>query len=81
MSEKREELKKYAEENGLLITGTGYDIRQGDYYIALRNTGPKLLTCREVDKRGWVVPVELAYCYDTYECLKVKFDEKTWNDV
>jgi hypothetical protein len=43
----------------------------GDLYLAGRNTGPHLLTVRQEDDRGWVVPVENVYCFDTYECRKV----------
>lgn len=47
-------------------------IEPGDYYMAVRNTGVHILQCKEVDPRGWIVPVErLAYFYDTIECVKV----------
>lgn len=50
---------------------TGRDLRPGDLFLAERNTGPKLLTCRHVDERGWVMAVESAYSYDVWECRKV----------
>lgn len=50
------------------------DIQPGDQYIAERNTGPKLLTCKYVDPRNWIVPTNTpsAYSYDVWECFKVK---------
>lgn len=42
----------------------------GDSYLAERNTGPKLLTCRQI-KDGYVVSVEIAYYFDLYECVKI----------
>jgi hypothetical protein len=54
------------------------EIRPGDTYLARRNTGWQLLTAAKVvavgpdHTRGYIVPVEPnAYCYDTWECLKV----------
>lgn len=50
------------------ITG----INKGDLYMAKRNTGWKLLTCERLSDDGsFVVPVELAYCFDVWECYKV----------
>lgn len=48
-------------------------IKPGDMYVAKRNTGWKLLTCKEVDNvNGFIVPVEPnAYYFDTHECIKV----------
>ncbi len=61
-------------------------IEPGDWYIAERNTGPKLLTAASFTRwngRGdsddlpnsegssWINPVEPAYPYDTHECVKV----------
>ncbi len=64
-----EKLKERAEELGLEVSDD--PIQPGDLYLAERNTGPKLLTCRSVNTRGWIVPVENAYCFDTWECAKV----------
>jgi len=48
------------------------EIEKGDTYIAERNRGVVLLTCRENDKaEGIIFPVEMAYPYDTHECRKV----------
>lgn len=63
----------------LVMDGDG-EVNEGDLYVAERNQGPKLLTCKKHirdDPRGgysgwFVVPVELAYCYDTHECVRVK---------
>lgn len=47
-------------------------IQPGDTYLAERNTGPHLLTCWRVHDKNWIVPVEEeAYCYDTWECIKI----------
>lgn len=49
------------------------DIETGDTYIAQRNTGLKLLTCRDNNREGgWINPVENAYSYDTGECIKIE---------
>lgn len=47
------------------------DIKPGDSYIAMRNTGLRLLTCKEV-RSGFVVPTEPEYPYDLWECVKVE---------
>lgn len=50
------------------------EIEPGDTYIAERRTGIKLLTClRNIKEGGYIVPQELAYVYDTYECIKIEF--------
>jgi len=51
-------------------------IQPGDLYLAERNTGPKLLMCEKVvnNYRGepsYIVPTEIAYCFDAWECVKV----------
>lgn len=46
-------------------------IGPGDLYIAERNTGPHLLTCRELGV-GCVHPTTLDYAFDTSECVKVR---------
>lgn len=45
-------------------------IRVGDTYIAGRNTGPHLLTCRSVHET-FICSVENAYAFDTCECRKI----------
>lgn len=47
-------------------------IQGGDTYLAERNDGYKLLTAAFIDERGWVVPVERAYCYDTGDCIPIE---------
>lgn len=45
----------------------------GDIYIAERNSGPKVLTFKRWDPRGWVEPVEEGeYFFDTWECVGVR---------
>lgn len=55
-------------------------IEPGEIYIAKRNTGWKLLTCKSVEMDcvpdhgeyvNWVNPVEAEYNYDGHECFKV----------
>ena len=52
------------------------DIEVGDWYIAERNQGPKLLTARKIQMSGdfpsFIVPEEMAYCYDWGECVRVE---------
>lgn len=49
------------------------EIEAGDTYIAERNVGLKLLTCREnVKDQRFICPVENAYAYDTGECIKIE---------
>jgi len=51
----------------------------GQLYIAKRNTGWKLLTCKSVTmmkspmetEPDFIVPQEMAYCFDSWECFKV----------
>lgn len=57
-----------------VIDGTG-EVQIGDAYIAERNSGPKLLIAKELDHRGWIVPTEIGYCFDEWDCVKVKMVE------
>jgi hypothetical protein len=55
------------------VTGPGEDIQPGDTYIAERNEGLKLLTCKHNNvKDYWIEPVENAYSYDTGECFRIE---------
>lgn len=57
------------------VVGMGADLEPGDTYIAERNSGMKLLTCRDHDREnGWVFPVERAYAFNTGECVKIALD-------
>ena len=48
-------------------------LEKGDTYITERNTGPKLLTVKEI-KDNIVIPEEWPeYCYNLDECVKVEF--------
>jgi len=63
----------------------GSDLEPGDTYVAERNSGPKLLTVKEVHTHNthpgarhtnWVVPVEqYAYSFDPGECAGVEIVE------
>jgi hypothetical protein len=59
---------------GILVKMDDGEIKPGDLYVAERNTGPKLLTCREVNvEGGWIEPTTFPdYSYDTNECVKVR---------
>lgn len=59
-------------ENGIKVRTIPGELQTGDLYIGERNLGPQLLTVKELDPRGWVVPVENAYFYNTWECEKVE---------
>jgi hypothetical protein len=49
------------------------EIQPGDLYVAERNTGPQLLTAREVNREfNCIYPTEPAYAYDIWECVKVR---------
>lgn len=57
---------------GLLVKMVEGDLEPGDLYVAERNTGPHLLTCREINEElGCVFATILAYPFDTNECVKV----------
>ncbi len=45
-------------------------IKEGDSYLAERNTGPVLLTCRTV-ANGIVFARGSGYAFDRFECAKV----------
>jgi len=66
----RPEIEKLAEELGVTLC-YGEAIQPGDLYLAMRNTGPKLLTCRELGK-ACVFPTNWDYPYDFSECVKVR---------
>lgn len=61
---------------GLLVEPNS-EIVVGDLYFARRNASWQLLTAARVvpvgpfGTRGYIVPQEMAYCYDIWECLKV----------
>ena len=59
--------------------GEWTELKPGDSYMAERNTGPKLLTVKEVKETlgggkyaGAVYPMENEYPYDLPECVKVE---------
>lgn len=65
----RKDLEDAATLLGVELVDEG--IKPGDLYLAGRNTGPHLLTCKNVDPRNWINAVEPAYSFDTWECVKV----------
>ena len=63
---------------GIMLKRAEGEIKQGDLYIAERNTGPKLLTAREIVMAACgccvshIHPVDFpAYSFDGGECVKV----------
>jgi len=53
-------------------------IKPGDYYLAKRNTGFKLLRCSGLGE-AFVIPDSLDYFYDFSECVKVNMTETKGN--
>lgn len=54
---------------------SGEDLVPGDTYYACRNT-EQLLTVREVAMpERWVMPKEVAYAFNTWECVGVEIVE------
>lgn len=67
-------VQQFADRMGYLIAPLSESRRMesGDRYIAHRNMDPVVLTCRFDDRdRGFVIPQELAYVYNTYECFVI----------
>lgn len=67
-------IEERAEELGFLTSAD--PIQPGDTYLAERNTGPHLLTCKkaiytDLGDPDFIVPSEIAYCFDTRECVKI----------
>lgn len=57
------------------VTGKREDIEPGDTYLAERNSGVKLFTCKSHNRdENWIVPVEDGYLYDTWECVRIKLE-------
>lgn len=55
------------------VTGSGKDVEPGDTYLAERNVGVKLLTCKLNDLNiGCIFPEEKAYPYDACECVRIE---------
>lgn len=72
---------------GVAFAAADGPICAGDWYIAERNTGPKLLTAHSFirylgqgesepvansEHSSWILSEEKAYPYDTHECVKVR---------
>lgn len=60
--------------DGFTITIRPGNIEPGDTYLAEKNTGPKLLTAKGIHPRGYIIPEEFAYPYDTCDCVRVHID-------
>lgn len=59
--------------DGFIVKQALTELSSGDLYVAERNTGPHLLTCQRVNSDGgYVVPEEVAYCFDISECVKIE---------
>lgn len=57
---------------GEFVVAEGKNIGPGDVYLAKRNTGWKLLECKEHNQEtGVVFPSSMDYAYDSWECLKI----------
>ncbi len=55
-----------------LLLAPGEAIEAGDLYLAKRNMGWKLLTCKQHNREdGYILAVEPSYPYDTLDCWKV----------
>lgn len=59
---------------GICLVMDEGEIQPGDIYVAERNTGPHLLTAKEINReRGWIVPTTTNdYSFDIGECVKVR---------
>jgi hypothetical protein len=68
---KEKEMEKFNFEGQEIEIDREAEIKPGDTYIAKRNTGWKLLTCKDVSPHGFINPIEREYNYDTHECIKV----------
>lgn len=58
---------------GILVEMDTGEIKPGDLYVAEGNTGPHLLTAREINTEGGCIhPVDRGvYSFDIHECVKV----------
>lgn len=64
-------IREFVKENNLELL-EGEEIKQGDFYIGMRNQGPILSECKSVNPAHWIAPVGNGYPYDTWECVKVR---------
>jgi hypothetical protein len=65
----KEKVEEMAEKLGVTLC-YGEPVLPGDLYIAMRNTGPHLLTCKFLGD-ACVFPKEVAYPYDFNEVVKI----------
>ena len=77
MLRKHFEINQTIEMEGIILTLDKSNLTEGDTYIAGRNTGPHLLTVKEViynelGNPDFVIPKEQnKYFYDIGECYKI----------
>lgn len=64
---------------GILVEMDEGDIKNGDLYVAERNSGPHLLTARKVvwctcgcGAIDFICPTTVDYPFDGHECVKVR---------
>ncbi len=67
-----DEVSQAAEMLGVELDWENRLPKPGELYFACRNTGPKLLTCKEIHPKNWIVCEENEYSYDTWECVRIK---------
>lgn len=58
-------------EGVLIKVDPNSQIEVGDLYLAKRNVGWKLLTCKDNSNPSFIIPVENAYYYSRHECYKI----------
>lgn len=61
-----EKIKNYT-----LNIDSGYELKVGDKYLAKRNGPWRILTVKEISDKHYIVPEEVGYSYDTWECYKI----------
>jgi len=55
---------------GVQISFDASEIKPGDFYFAVKNTGVKLLTCKS-NNGSFVVPIENNYWYNLCDCVRI----------
>jgi len=55
---------------GVQISFDAWNIKPGDLYFAVKNTGVKLLTCKS-NNGSFVVPIENNYWYNLCDCVRI----------
>lgn len=65
------EVREFARNLDLFLKW-GEPIRPGQMYLAQRNTGVKLLECKDLSDKAFVIPAENEYSFDFNECVLVE---------